>query len=206
MNLEFLVRNKERVNLLSIHEKEFLYEDYILSILTSKMNDDDMFYNYVSNYEFIKTTKIIERLDASSNKIYLGLNDDTNKHGFSIKPVKLSKKEKYDVIKNYVFSNIDKLLLTDGTNNLVVMNIKENLGNYESSEVIRLDDELTSLYYFERAVFDKVNFDYIKRSMFHISKSATFSYNDLLDIVEKSILDEKLNNDKQKLQKILKNY
>lgn len=164
----------------------------------------NMFYKYVSNAKDIVNGNIVERLDGSLNKIYLGLNDNSQRHGFRIEPCELSMEEKRRVILKYVYKKSEKKLLTDGVNNIVVMDTHYDGENYISEEVVRLNKELTSLYYFERGMFDKVDFDYINGKLLKIRKIAMFNYSDLMELLEEERLERRLTADKEILRKVMK--
>ena len=100
--------------------------------------------------------------------------------------------------------NSNKKLLTDGINNIVVMDIHYDGENYISEEVVRLNKELTSFYYFERGMFDKVDFDYIDSKFLKIRKIAMFNYSDLMDLLEEERLERRLTADKEILRKVMK--
>lgn len=210
MKLEFLVKDKEMVKMLMLNEVEYFYNSHLFDLLKKEalMDGDNktsnMFYKYVSNAKDIVNGNIVERLDGSSNKIYLGLNDNSQRHGFKIEPCELSLEEKRNVILKYVYKKSNKKLLTDGVNNIVVMDIHYDGENYISEEVVRLNKELTSFYYFERGMFDKVDFDYIDSKFLKIRKIAMFNYSDLMDLLEEERLERRLTADKEILRKVMK--
>lgn len=210
MKLEFLVKDKEMVKMLMLNEVEYFYNSHLFDLLKKEalMDGDNktsnMFYKYVSNAKDIVNGSIVERLDGSSNKIYLGLNDNSQRHGFKIEPCELSLEEKRNVILKYVYKKSNKKLLTDGVNNIVVMDIHYDGENYISEEVVRLNKELTSFYYFERGMFDKVDFDYIDSKFLKIRKIAMFNYSDLMELLEEERLERRLTADKEILRKVMK--
>ncbi len=210
MKLEFLVRDKDMVKMLMLNEVEYFYNSHLFNLLKKEalMDGDNktsnMFYKYVSNAKDIVNGNIVERLDGSSNKIYLGLNDNSQRHRFKIEPCELSLEEKRNVILKYVYKKSNKKLLTDGINNIVVMDIHYDGENYISEEVVRLNKELTSFYYFERGMFDKVDFDYIDSKFLKIRKIAMFNYSDLMDLLEEERLERRLTADKEILRKVMK--
>lgn len=210
MKLEFLVKDKEMVKMLMLNEVEYFYNSHLFDLLKKEalMDGDNktsnMFYKYVSNAKDIVNGNIVERLDGSSNKIYLGLNDNSQRHGFKIEPCELSLEEKRNVILKYVYKKSNKKLLTDGVNNIVVMDSHYDGENYVSEEVVRLNKELTSFYYFERGMFDKVDFDYIDSKFLKIRKIAMFNYSDLMDLLEEERLERRLTADKEILRKVMK--
>ena len=210
MKLEFLVRDKEMVKMLMLNEMEYFYNSHLFDLLKKEtlMDRDNkvsnMFYKYVSNAKDIVNGNIVERLDGSSNKIYMGLNDNSQRHGFRIEPCELSMEEKRRVILKYVYKKSEKKLLTDGVNNIVVMDTHYDRENYISEEVVRLNKELTSLYYFERGMFDKVDFDYINGKLLKIRKIAMFNYSDLMELLEEERLERRLTADKEILRKVMK--
>lgn len=112
--------------------------------------------------------------------------------------------EKRRVILKYVYKKSEKKLLTDGVNNIVVMDTHYDGENYISEEVVRLNKELTSLYYFERGMFDKVDFDYINGKLLKIRKIAMFNYSDLMELLEEERLERRLTADKEILRKVMK--
>lgn len=210
MKLEFLVRDKEMVKMLMLNEMEYFYNSHLFDLLKKEtlMDRDNkvsnMFYKYVSNAKDIVNGNIVERLDGSSNKIYLGLNDNSQRHGFRIEPCELSMEEKRNVILKYVYKKSNKKLLTDGVNNIVVMDTHYDGENYISEEVVRLNKELSSFYYFERGMFDKVDFDYIDSKFLKIRKIAMFNYSDLTELLEEERLERRLTADKEILRKVMK--
>lgn len=210
MKLEFLVKDKDMVKMLMLNEVEYFYNSYLFDLLKKEaLIDEDnkvsnMFYKYVSNAKDIVSDNFVERTDASSNKIYLGLNDNSQRHGFRIEPTELSMEEKRRVILKYVYKKSEKKLLTDGVNNIVVMDTHYDGENYVSDEVIRLNKELSTLYYFERGMFDKVDFDYINSKFLKIRKIAMFNYSDLMELVEEGRLERRLATDKVILRKVMK--
>lgn len=210
MKLEFLVRDKEMVKMLMLNENEYFYNSHLFDLLKKEtlMDRDNkvsnMFYKYVSNAKDIVNGNIVERLDGSLNKIYLGLNDNSQRHGFKIESCELSMEEKRRVILKYVYKKSEKKLLTDGVNNIVVMDTHYDGENYISEEVVRLNKELTSLYYFERGMFDKVDFDYINGKLLKIRKIAMFNYSDLIELLEEERLERRLTADKEILRKVMK--
>ena len=164
----------------------------------------NMFYKYVSNAKDIVNGRIVEKIDGSLSKIYLGLNDNSQRHEFKIEPCELSLEEKRNVILKYVYKKSNKKLLTDGINNIVVMDIHYDGENYISEEVVRLNKELSSFYYFERGMFDKVDFDYIDSKFLKIRKIAMFNYSDLTELLEEERLERRLTADKEILRKVMK--
>lgn len=210
MKLEFLVRDKEMVKMLMLNEVEYFYNSHLFDLLKKEalMDGDNktsnMFYKYVSNAKDIVNGSIVEKIDGSLSKIYLGLNDNSQRHGFKIEPCELSLEEKRNVILKYVYKKSNKKLLTDGVNNIVVMDIHYDGENYISEEVVRLNKELTSFYYFERGMFDKVDFDYIDSKFLKIRKIAMFNYSDLMDLLEEERLERRLTADKEILRKVMK--
>lgn len=210
MKLEFLVRDKDMVKMLMLNEVEYFYNSHLFDLLKKEalMDGDNktsnMFYKYVSNAKDIVNGSIAEKIDGSLNKIYLGLNDNSQRHEFKIEPFELSMKEKRNVILKYVYKKSNKKLLTDGVNNIVVMDIHYDGENYISEEVVRLNKELTSFYYFERGMFDKVDFDYIDSKFLKIRKIAMFNYSDLMDLLEEERLERRLTADKEILRKVMK--
>lgn len=210
MKLEFLVRDKEMVKMLMLNEVEYFYNSHLFDLLKKEalMDGDNktsnMFYKYVSNAKDIVNGSIVEKIDGSLSKIYLGLNDNSQRHGFKIEPFELSLEEKRNVILKYVYKKSNKKLLTDGVNNIVVMDIHYDGENYISEEVVRLNKELTSFYYFERGMFDKVDFDYIDSKFLKIRKIAMFNYSDLMDLLEEERLERRLTADKEILRKVMK--
>lgn len=176
MKLEFLVKDKEMVKMLMLNEVEYFYNSHLFDLLKKEalMDGDNktsnMFYKYVSNAKDIVNGSIVEKIDGSLSKIYLGLNDNGQRHGFKIEPFELSLEEKRNVILKYVYKKSNKKLLTDGVNNIVVMDTHYDGENYISEEVVRLNKELSSFYYFERGMFDKVDFDYIDSKFLKIRK------------------------------------
>lgn len=210
MKLEFLVKDKDMVKMLMLNEVEYFYNSYLLDLLKKEALMDgenktsNMFYKYVSNAKDIVNGSIVEKIDGSLSKIYLGLNDNSQRHGFKIEPCELSLEEKRNVILKYVYKKSNKKLLTDGINNIVVMDIHYDGENYISEEVVRLNKELTSFYYFERGMFDKVDFDYIDSKFLKIRKIAMFNYSDLMDLLEEERLERRLTADKEILRKVMK--
>lgn len=210
MKLEFLVRDKEMVKMLMLNEVEYFYNSHLFDLLKKEalMDGDNktsnMFYKYVSNVKDIVNGSIVEKIDGSLCEIYLGLNDNSQRHGFKIEPFELSLEEKRNVILKYVYKKSNKKLLTDGVNNIVVMDIHYDGENYISEEVVRLNKELTSFYYFERGMFDKVDFDYIDSKFLKIRKIAMFNYSDLMDLLEEERLERRLTADKEILRKVMK--
>lgn len=210
MKLEFLVRDKEMVKMLMLNEVEYFYNPHLFDLLKKEalMDGDNktsnMFYKYVSNAKDIVNGSIVEKIDGSLSKIYLGLNDNSQRHGFKIEPCELSLEEKRNVILKYVYKKSNKKLLTDGINNIVVMDIHYDGENYISEEVVRLNKELSSFYYFERGMFDKVDFDYIDSKFLKIRKIAMFNYSDLMDLLEEERLERRLTADKEILRKVMK--
>ena len=210
MKLEFLVRDKDMVKMLMLNEVEYFYNSHLFDLLKKEalMDGDNktsnMFYKYVSNVKDIVNGSIVEKIDGSLSKIYLGLNDNSQRHGFKIEPCELSLEEKRNVILKYVYKKSNKKLLTDGVNNIVVMDIHYDGENYISEEVVRLNKELTSFYYFERGMFDKVDFDYIDSKFLKIRKIAMFNYSDLMDLLEEERLERRLTADKEILRKVMK--
>ena len=195
MKLEFLVKDKEMVKMLMLNEVEYFYNSHLFDLLKKEALIDgdnktsNMFYKYVSNAKDIVNGSIVEKIDGSLSKIYLGLNDNSQRHGFKIEPCELSLEEKRNVILKYVYKKSNKKLLTDGINNIVVMDIHYDGENYISEEVVRLNKELSSFYYFERGMFDKVDFDYIDSKFLKIRKIAMFNYSDLMDLLEEERLE-----------------
>ena len=210
MKLEFLVREKDMVKMLMLNEVEYFYNSHLFDLLKKEalMDGDNktsnMFYKYVSNAKDIVNGSIVEKNDGSLSKIYLGLNDNSQRHGFKIEPCELSLEEKRNVILKYVYKKSNKKLLTDGINNIVVMDIHYDGENYISEEVVRLNKELSSFYYFERGMFDKVDFDYIDSKFLKIRKIAMFNYSDLMDLLEEKRLERRLTADKEILRKVMK--
>lgn len=210
MKLEFLVREKDMVKMLMLNEVEYFYNSHLFDLLKKEalMDGDNktsnMFYKYVSNAKDIVNGSIVEKIDGSLSKIYLGLNDNSQRHGFKIEPCELSLEEKRNVILKYVYKKSNKKLLTDGVNNIVVMDIHYDGENYISEEVVRLNKELSSFYYFERGMFDKVDFDYIDSKFLKIRKIAMFNYSDLMDLLEEKRLERRLTADKEILRKVMK--
>lgn len=210
MKLEFLVRDKEMVKMLMLNEVEYFYNSHLFDLLKKEalMDGDNktsnMFYKYVSNAKDIVNGSIVEKIDGSLSKIYLGLNDNSQRHRFKIEPCELSLEEKRNVILKYVYKKSNKKLLTDGINNIVVMDIHYDGENYISEEVVRLNKELSSFYYFERGMFDKVDFDYIDSKFLKIRKIAMFNYSDLMDLLEEERLERRLTADKEILRKVMK--
>lgn len=210
MKLEFLVREKDMVKMLMLNEVEYFYNSHLFDLLKKEalMDGDNktsnMFYKYVSNAKDIVNGSIVEKIDGSLSKIYLGLNDNSQRHGFKIEPCELSLEEKRNVILKYVYKKSNKKLLTYGINNIVVMDIHYDGENYISEEVVRLNKELTSFYYFERGMFDKVDFDYIDSKFLKIRKIAMFNYSDLTELLEEERLKRRLTADKEILRKVMK--
>lgn len=210
MKLEFLVRDKDMVKMLMLNEVEYFYNSHLFNLLKKEalMDGDNkisnMFYKYVSNAKDIVNGSIVEKIDGSLSKIYLGLNDNSQRHGFKIEPCELSLEEKRNVILKYVYKKSNKKLLTDGINNIVVMDTYYDGENYVSEEVVRLNKELSSFYYFERGMFDKVDFDYIDSKFLKIRKIAMFNYSDLMDLLEEKSLERRLTADKEILRKVMK--
>lgn len=210
MKLEFLVRDKDMVKMLMLNEVEYFYNSHLFDLLKKEalMDGDNktsnMFYKYVSNAKDIVNGSIVEKIDGSLSKIYLGLNDNSQRHGFKIEPCELSLEEKRNVILKYVYKKSNKKLLTDGINNIVVMDIHYDGENYISEEVVRLNKELSSFYYFERGMFDKVDFDYIDSKFLKIRKIAMFNYSDLTELLEEERLERRLTADKEILRKVMK--
>lgn len=210
MKLEFLVRDKDMVKMLMLNEVEYFYNSHLFNLLKKEalMDGDNktsnMFYKYVSNAKDIVNGSIVEKIDGSLSKIYLGLNDNSQRRGFKIEPCELSLEEKRNVILKYVYKKSNKKLLTDGINNIVVMDIHYDGENYISEEVVRLNKELTSFYYFERGMFDKVDFDYIDSKFLKIRKIAMFNYSDLTELLEEERLERILSADKEILRKVMK--
>ena len=210
MKLEFLVREKDMVKMLMLNEVEYFYNSHLFDLLKKEalMDGDNktsnMFYKYVSNAKDIVNGSIVEKIDGSLSKIYLGLNDNSQRHGFKIEPCELSLEEKRNVILKYVYKKSNKKLLTDGINNIVVMDTHYDGENYISEEVVRLNKELSSFYYFERGMFDKVDFDYIDSKFLKIRKIAMFNYSDLMDLLEEKRLERRLTADKEILRKVMK--
>ena len=198
MKLEFLVREKDMVKMLMLNEVEYFYNSHLFDLLKKEalMDGDNktsnMFYKYVSNAKDIVNGSIVEKIDGSLSKIYLGLNDNSQRHGFKIEPCELSLEEKRNVILKYVYKKSNKKLLTDGINNIVVMDTHYDGENYISEEVVRLNKELSSFYYFERGMFDKVDFDYIDSKFLKIRKIAMFNYSDLTELLEEERLERRL--------------
>ena len=124
MKLEFLVKDKEMVKMLMLNEVEYFYNSHLFDLLKKEalMDGDNktsnMFYKYVSNAKDIVNGSIVEKIDGSLSKIYLGLNDNSQRHGFKIEPCELSLGEKRNVILKYVYKKSNKKLLTDGVNNI----------------------------------------------------------------------------------------
>ena len=210
MKLEFLVREKDMVKMLMLNEVEYFYNSHLFDLLKKEalMDGDNktsnMFYKYVSNAKDIVNGSIVEKIDGSLSKIYLGLNDNSQRHGFKIEPCELSLEEKRNVILKYVYKKSNKKLLTDGMNNIVVMDTHYDGENYISEEVVRLNKELSSFYYFERGMFDKVDFDYIDSKFLKIRKIAMFNYSDLTELLEEERLERRLTADKEILRKVMK--
>lgn len=210
MKLEFLVREKDMVKMLMLNEVEYFYNSHLFDLLKKEalMDGDNktsnMFYKYVSNAKDIVNGSIVEKIDGSLSKIYLGLNDNSQRHGFKIEPCELSLEEKRNVILKYVYKKSNKKLLTDGINNIVVMDTHYDGENYISEEVVRLNKELSSFYYFERGMFDKVDFDYIDSKFLKIRKIAMFNYSDLTELLEEKRLERRLTADKEILRKVMK--
>ena len=210
MKLEFLVRDKDMVKMLMLNEVEYFYNSHLFNLLKKEALIDgdnktsNMFYKYVSNAKDIVNGSIVEKIDGSLSKIYLGLNDNSQRHGFKIEPCELSLEEKRNVILKYVYKKSNKKLLTDGINNIVVMDTHYDGENYISEEVVRLNKELTSFYYFERGMFDKVDFDYIDSKFLKIRKIAMFNYSDLTELLEEERLERRLTADKEILRKVMK--
>ena len=198
------------VKMLMLNEVEYFYNSHLFNLLKKEalMDGDNktsnMFYKYVSNAKDIVNGSIIEKIDGSLSKIYLGLNDNSQRRGFKIEPCELSLEEKRNVILKYVYKKSNKKLLTDGINNIVVMDIHYDGENYISEEVVRLNKELTSFYYFERGMFDKVDFDYIDSKFLKIRKIAMFNYSDLTELLEEERLERRLTADKEILRKVMK--
>ena len=210
MKLEFLVRDKDMVKMLMLNEVEYFYNSHLFNLLKKEALIDgdnktsNMFYKYVSYAKDIVNGSIVEKIDGSLSKIYLGLNDNSQRHGFKIEPCELSLEEKRNVILKYVYKKSNKKLLTDGINNIVVMDTHYDGENYISEEVVRLNKELTSFYYFERGMFDKVDFDYIDSKFLKIRKIAMFNYSDLTELLEEERLERRLTADKEILRKVMK--
>lgn len=210
MKLEFLVKDKEMVKMLMLNEVEYFYNSHLFDLLKKEalMDGDNktsnMFYKYVSNAKDIVNGRIVEKIDGSLSKIYLGLNDNSQRHEFKIEPCELSLGEKRNVILKYVYKKSNKKLLTDGVNNIVVMDTHYDGENYISEEVVRLNKELSSFYYFERGMFDKVDFDYIDSKFLKIRKIAMFNYSDLMELLEEERLERRLTADKEILRKVMK--
>lgn len=210
MKLEFLVRDKDMVKMLMLNEVEYFYNSHLFDLLKKEalMDGDNktsnMFYKYVSNVKDIVNGSIVEKIDGSLCEIYLGLNDNSQRHGFKIEPFELSLGEKRNVILKYVYKKSNKKLLTDGVNNIVVMDTHYDGENYISEEVVRLNKELSSFYYFERGMFDKVDFDYIDSKFLKIRKIAMFNYSDLMELLEEERLERRLTADKEILRKVMK--
>ena len=210
MKLEFLVREKDMVKMLMLNEVEYFYNSHLFDLLKKEALIDgdnktsNMFYKYVSNVKDIVNGSIVEKIDGSLCEIYLGLNDNSQRHGFKIEPCELSLEEKRNVILKYVYKKSNKKLLTDGVNNIVVMDIHYDGENYISEEVVRLNKELSSFYYFERGMFDKVDFDYIDSKFLKIRKIAMFNYSDLTELLEEERLERRLTADKEILRKVMK--
>ena len=210
MKLEFLVKDKEMVKMLMLNEVEYFYNSHLFNLLKKEalMDGDNktsnMFYKYVSNAKDIVNGRIVEKIDGSLSKIYLGLDDNSQRHGFKIEPCELSLEEKRNVILKYVYKKSNKKLLTDGINNIVVMDTHYDGENYISEEVVRLNKELSSFYYFERGMFDKVDFDYIDSKFLKIRKIAMFNYSDLTELLEEERLERRLTADKEILRKVMK--
>ena len=210
MKLEFLLRDKDMVKMLMLNEVEYFYNSHLFNLLKKEalMDGDNktsnMFYKYVSNAKDIVNGSIIEKIDGSLSKIYLGLNDNSQRRGFKIEPCELSLEEKRNVILKYVYKKSNRKLLTDGINNIVVMDTHYDGENYISEEVVRLNKELTSFYYFERGMFDKVDFDYIDSKFLKIRKIAMFNYSDLTELLEEERLERRLTADKEILRKVMK--
>ena len=193
-----------------LNEVEYFYNSHLFNLLKKEalMDGDNktsnMFYKYVSNAKDIVNGSIIEKIDGSLSKIYLGLNDNSQRRGFKIEPCELSLEEKRNVILKYVYKKSNRKLLTDGINNIVVMDTHYDGENYISEEVVRLNKELTSFYYFERGMFDKVDFDYIDSKFLKIRKIAMFNYSDLTELLEEERLERRLTADKEILRKVMK--
>ena len=210
MKLEFLVREKDMVKMLMLNEVEYFYNSHLFDLLKKEALIDgdnktsNMFYKYVSNVKDIVNGSIVEKIDGSLCEIYLGLNDNSQRHGFKIEPCELSLEEKRNVILKYVYKKSNKKLLTDGINNIVVMDTHYDGENYISEEVVRLNKELSSFYYFERGMFDKVDFDYIDSKFLKIRKIAMFNYSDLTELLEEERLERRLTADKEILRKVMK--
>lgn len=198
------------VKMLMLNEVEYFYNSHLFDLLKKEalMDGDNktsnMFYKYVSNAKDIVNGSIVEKIDGSLSKIYLGLNDNSQRHGFKIEPCELSLEEKRNVILKYVYKKSNKKLLTDGVNNIVVIDTHYDGENYISEEVVRLNKELSSFYYFERGMFDKVDFDYIDSKFLKIRKIAMFNYSDLMDLLEEKRLERRLTADKEILRKVMK--
>ena len=198
------------VKMLMLNEVEYFYNSHLFDLLKKEalMDGDNktsnMFYKYVSNAKDIVNGSIVEKIDGSLSKIYLGLNDNSQRHGFKIEPCELSLEEKRNVILKYVYKKSNKKLLTDGMNNIVVMDTHYDGENYISEEVVRLNKELSSFYYFERGMFDKVDFDYIDSKFLKIRKIAMFNYSDLTELLEEERLERRLTADKEILRKVMK--
>ena len=198
------------VKMLMLNEVEYFYNSHLFNLLKKEalMDGDNktsnMFYKYVSNAKDIVNGSIIEKIDGSLSKIYLGLNDNSQRRGFKIEPCELSLEEKRNVILKYVYKKSNRKLLTDGINNIVVMDTHYDGENYISEEVVRLNKELTSFYYFERGMFDKVDFDYIDSKFLKIRKIAMFNYSDLTELLEEERLERRLTADKEILRKVMK--
>ena len=198
------------VKMLMLNEVEYFYNSHLFNLLKKEVLMDgdnktsNMFYKYVSNAKDIVNGSIIEKIDGSLSKIYLGLNDNSQRRGFKIEPCELSLEEKRNVILKYVYKKSNKKLLTDGINNIVVMDTHYDGENYISEEVVRLNKELTSFYYFERGMFDKVDFDYIDSKFLKIRKIAMFNYSDLTELLEEERLERRLTADKEILRKVMK--
>ena len=198
------------VKMLMLNEVEYFYNSHLFNLLKKEALIDgdnktsNMFYKYVSYAKDIVNGSIVEKIDGSLSKIYLGLNDNSQRHGFKIEPCELSLEEKRNVILKYVYKKSNKKLLTDGINNIVVMDTHYDGENYISEEVVRLNKELTSFYYFERGMFDKVDFDYIDSKFLKIRKIAMFNYSDLTELLEEERLERRLTADKEILRKVMK--
>ena len=197
MKLEFLVKDKEMVKMLMLNEVEYFYNSHLFDLLKKEalMDGDNktsnMFYKYVSNAKDIVNGRIVEKIDGSLSKIYLGLNDNSQRHEFKIEPCELSLEEKTPT-----------LLLGAGFSFGAVNGIGEQipLGN----TLVRLNKELSSFYYFERGMFDKVDFDYIDSKFLKIRKIAMFNYSDLTELLEEERLERRLTADKEILRKVMK--
>ena len=198
------------VKMLMLNEVEYFYNSHLFNLhkkealIDGDNKTSNMFYKYVSYAKDIVNGSIVEKIDGSLSKIYLGLNDNSQRHGFKIEPCELSLEEKRNVILKYVYKKSNKKLLTDGINNIVVMDTHYDGENYISEEVVRLNKELTSFYYFERGMFDKVDFDYIDSKFLKIRKIAMFNYSDLTELLEEERLERRLTADKEILRKVMK--